>query len=235
MDRQEKINRQLCLDLSFPIKYKFANFYGSDDVVLAIKSAIYQKSRNRFIFLHGNSATGKTHLMQAASQDLIEVGSRVIYLDLNNSSALDPAIIDGLWDLDLVCIDNIDSIFGNEFWEESIFNMFNQLASYKKPLIISSKYAPLDVGFKLPDLITRLCSGLIFKLPQLSDEQKVIIMKNRARDSGFYLPTPVAHNILNNYPRDLKSLFAVVDALIGLSASVNKKLTISMLNQLENK
>lgn len=221
--------KQLCLDLDCAVRFSFSNYIGSEDIISAMQKAFEGQADYRYVFLYGHSSAGKTHLLKAASQFLLDIGKRVMYIDFSRLNKLTPDLIQGLWSMDLVCLDNIEHVSGSKFWEEALFNLFNQLSEHKKPLFISGNNPPHLVGFDLPDLRTRLCSGVMFKLLDLEDELKLAIMQQRALELGLDLSDGVANYILNNYSRDLKSLMSKIESIADKFLMINKKPTISML------
>ena len=51
----------------------------------------------------------------------------VAYLPLEDIDRFNPAILDNIENLDLLCIDDINLITGNILWEQAIFHCFNNL------------------------------------------------------------------------------------------------------------
>lgn len=223
--------KQLCLDLDCAVRFSFSNYVGSEDIISAMLKAFEGRDEYRFVFLYGHSSTGKTHLLKAASQFLLDAGKRVMYIDFSRLNKLTPDLIQGLWGMDLVCLDNIECVSGIKFWEEALFNLFNQLSEHKKPLFVSGNNPPHVIGFSLPDIQTRLCSGVIFKLLELEDEFKLAIMRQRALELGLDLSDSVANYVLNKYSRDLKSLVAKVEFIVDKFLIINKKPTVALLKK----
>ena len=223
--------KQLCLDLDCAVRFSFSNYVGSEDIISAMHNAFEGRDEYRYMFIYGHPSSGKTHLLKAASQFLLDIGKRVMYIDFSRLNKLTPDLIQGLWSMDLVCLDNIECVSGSEFWEEALFNLFNQLSEHKKPLFISGVNPPHLIGFGLPDLQTRLCSGVMFKLLELEDEFKIAIMQQRALELGLDLSDSVINYVLNNYSRDLKSLMGRVEFIADKFMMINKKPTISLLKK----
>ena len=74
------------------------------------------------VYLWGAAGTGKTHLLQAACHDAATHGLSTVYLPLSQAQEFSPAILEGMAELSLVCIDDIDSIAGDAGWEVGLIS-----------------------------------------------------------------------------------------------------------------
>ncbi len=92
----------------------------------------------------------------------------------------------------------------------------------------------MQAGFAMPDLRTRFAGGGAYPLRGLSDDAKLAAIQLRARNRGFDLATDVGRYILNRYPRDLGSLFALLDRIDAESLAHQRRITIPFLRELES-
>lgn len=121
-----------------------------------------------------------------------------------------PEVLEGMEQLALVCIDNIECVAGDEPWEMAIFNLYNRiLESGKTRLLITGDRPPRQLNLGLPDLASRLDWGQIYKLQPLSDEDKLQALQLRARLRGFEMPEDARRFLLKRL--DLRDAFAVYD------------------------
>ena len=94
-------------------------------------------------------------------------------MPLSKSQYFSTAVLENLEQQELVCLDDLQSVIGNDEWELAIFDLFNRIkASGKTLLLISSDKSPSALSVKLPDLNSRLTWGEIYQLNSLTDEQK---------------------------------------------------------------
>jgi len=142
-----------------------------------------------------------------------------------------PAIFDGLEDFDIVCLDDIHCIAGTDVWELALFNLFNRLREKARRLCISAKCSPASADFNLPDLASRLSWGVSLRLADMSDEEKVQALAMRAQARGFRMSDEVAGYLLKHCPRDLHSLFAILDHLDIASLQAQRRLTLPFIKQ----
>jgi len=184
-----------------------------------------------FVFLWGPGGTGKSHLLQAAAMLAQGIGQTPAFLPLAEALSLDPEMTVGLHPLDLVCIDDIQSIAGQGEWEEALFDLFNRLRSAGGRLLVAAEQPPSGLGLSLPDLASRLGWGLVLKLRELDDHDKQAILVQSAKRRGMHLPHEVARYLITRRARDLRSLLAILDRLDTLSLAAQRKLTIPFVRE----
>lgn len=79
------------------------------------------------------------------------------------------------------------------------------------------------------DLRTRLGWDLVFRLEPLSDEEKFSALQTYALRQGLPLADDVLDWMLTHYSRDIRQLFALVDALDRYSLSKHRTVTVPLL------
>ena len=183
-------------------------------------------------YLWGEPATGKSHLLQAVCEDVVRRKKSTAYIPLSEHQDFQIEMLQGLEQLDLVCMDDLDTIAGKENWEQAVFHLFNRLHEQGKPLIISAKSSPKGIMIRLPDLKSRLEWGVTWHLQTLTDQQQSQVLQQRARARGFELPPEVADYLLKRIPRDMQTLLKLLDELDIATLVEQKKLTIPFVKTL---
>jgi DnaA family protein len=84
----------------------------------------------------------------------------------------------------------------------------------------------------LPDLKSRLGWGPVFQLATLSDRDKQAALQMRARRRGLELGNEVAEYLLRRCPRDMDSLFSLLNQLDRASLVAQRRLTIPFVREL---
>ena len=227
--------KQLTLNVALREGSRFSSFYKNSenkDVISILKnfSEPFQTSQQQ-IFLWVGAETGKSHLLQAVCYELAEQGMHASYLPLKVLSLYGLSVLTGLQNTNLIAIDDIDSILGDRAWEEGLFNLINQARISGQRLLFSGSQNPRDLKCNLPDLATRLVWGSCYQLPELSGEEKPMMLKLRAKQRGFDLNDHVIDYIYKRYPRDLNSLLDMLDKLDKESLRQKAKVTIPFVKQ----
>ncbi len=186
-----------------------------------------------WLFLWGEPGTGKTHLLEAACRAAQEQGQTPLYVPLADKADITPALLDDVELVPLVCVDDVDAIAGDAQWEAALFALYEHLRAQGGMLVLAARTSPAAIGLKLADLATRLSAGLVYQLQPLSDAEKVAALRLRALRRGLDMTEEVANYLLTRFPRDMHSLFALLDRLDTATLAAQRRLTIPFLRGLE--
>lgn len=203
------------------------------EVVHHIQQAAARKEdAEQFLFLWGGANTGKSHVLQAACQSAAGNQRAVAYLPMMELMSLSCEIFDGLEQLSLVCVDDVQLIAGNTEWEEGLFHFYNRMRDAGNTLLVAANVSPSALATVLPDLQSRLCWGPVLQLSELDDAGKIAALQLRAKGRGFDLPDEVARFLMRRSARDILSLFSLLDRLDEASLVHQRKLTIPFVRNL---
>ncbi len=219
---------QFTLAVTLPDDETLHSFYGADSspAVQFILQYLQPELAQLPLYLFGASGSGKSHLLYAACVQAQELGLTSQLLALDDFRQYSPRLFDGLEQLDLVCLDNIQAIAGDSHWQVALFDLYNRMVEQGKKLIIVADEAPTQLGISLPDLVSRLQACTSFQLRLLSDDDKQKLLQQKARLRGIELPDEVARFLFNRQQRDLRALVDILDKLDKASMVHQRKLTI---------
>ncbi len=178
------------------------------------------------LLLWADKGSGKSHLLQAVCNLASQSRLTVCYLPAREIVDGYGDMLEGLEQLDLVCIDDVDVLMKSSRWEEALFDLINRIREAGKRMLLTSNRAPEACGIDLADLRSRLRWGPVFHLHELSDEDKMKAVQKRADQSGLELADNVASYLLSHYPRNLFDLFERLDHLDKASMAMQRRLTI---------
>jgi DnaA family protein len=185
-----------------------------------------------FIYIWGERGCGKSHLLQALSRDATAKAHSAIYLPLQSVVEIGASVFSGLDEMALVVIDDLEMVAGQREWEEALFGLYNQIRDAGSRIVVAAKSPPDELSLKLPDLNSRFHWGPIFQLQILSDKEKLIALKQRARERGFELADGTINYLLRHSSRDLHHLFKLLEELDNASLVEQRKLTIPFVKGL---
>jgi len=221
---------QLPLSIQLRDEATFANYLPGPNRTLL--SFLCQEDRpkhlplEQFVYLYGVTGVGCTHLLQAACHEAHRMQQRSIYLPMNEFIYHSPKLLEGIENLNLICIDDIHEIAGNRVWEESIFHLFNRVRDTGKRLLIAGNNSPRQLELDLHDLTSRLSWGIVVQVNPLSDAEKRQALRLRAHLRGMSLNDDVARYILHHGSRDMHQLFSILSKLDNASLSEKRKLSV---------
>jgi DnaA-homolog protein len=217
--------RQLPLDLSADKPQTLASFVtGQNAELLHLLGSFAQRTdvmpRERFVYIWGDAAAGKTHLLRAlaAAPDAryIAAGSeRSAYL-------VDDAIR-------VYLMDDCDQLSAEaQIWA---FDLYNQVKEIGGLLVSAGNAAPIGLALR-EDLRTRLGWGLIYQVHGLTDDEKIAALNHAAQARGLTLSPGVLPYLITHYHRDMRSLSAMLDALDQYSLETQRPITLPLLRSL---
>ncbi len=244
-------------------KYTFENFIVGNSNKFASTAALSVaenpgKIYNPF-FLYGNSGLGKTHLMHAIGNYIVENSNkRVLYItseqfkdDIRKVYKKDDSGTNFNYieffknkyrNIDVLLIDDIQFLGGASKSQEEFFHTFNNLYNNNKQIIISSDRSPNDLKLLEDRLKTRFTEGLSVNIypPDFNLKKEILINKIKAGDFEGDIPDEVIEYIANNIGPDVRSLEGAVTRLLAYSAMWGAKqitldLAIDALTDFVNK
>lgn len=214
------MNKQLHLDFSLKDDATFANYVGDAAELLMQK--------NEWLYIWGKPGTGRSHLLQAVCHHK----KNSIYL--TSLKQLQAEILIGLETVDVICIDDIHEILEDPLWEESLFHLMNAVMDNGKQIILSGNKPATQLKVKLADLHSRLIAATAVETDNLSDDQKLAVLTNRAEAQGYRLSPEVGSFILSRSHRDMRELMKILDRLEKETLSQGKIVTIPFVKQTLN-
>lgn len=226
---------QLPLSVQLRDEATFANYLPGPNRTLL--SFLCQEDRpeslpiEHFMYLYGTPGVGCTHLLQAACHETHSLGQRSIYLPMREFIYHSPKLLEGVENLNLICIDDIHELSGNSLWEEAIFHLFNRVRDTGKRLLIAGNNAPRQLELDLQDLVSRLSWGIVMQINPLSDAEKRQALRLRAHLRGLDLSDDVARYILHHGSRDMHHLFDILSKLDSASLRAKRKLSIPFIKE----
>jgi len=224
------IHPQLPLGFEPGELFTFESYVAGNNAVtagLARQTAIGEGEKQ--LYFWGDTGLGKSHLLQASCNLAAKNHSTVCYLTQAEILNQSVDMFDGLEQVDLVCLDDIETWLLGDAWEVALFDLINRMRESGNRLMMASAHPPDEAFVKLPDLRSRLAWGPVFQLQQLSDKEKFQALHFRAMQSGLELPQNVADYLMQRYPRDMLGLFQRLAILDEAAMSAQRRLTIPLV------
>lgn len=217
---------QLPLALRWPRRQRFEYFHpGPNAATLSAVQALASETSSPWVYLHGPTGCGRTHLLMAACQ---ASASRVQYLPLAKLD--DPAVaIRGVVGVDLLALDDLGAIAGNRAAEHALFDLYNRACAEGRGMLFAADAAPSELGLELPDLRSRLAACTRFALKPLGDDERRMVLKSRAASRGIELEDAVLDWLFARYARDLGALLDLLDRLDVASLAAQRRITVRFL------
>jgi DnaA family protein len=178
------------------------------------------------LWLWGPRSSGKTHLLQAVCA---AAGEAAAYFPLARSPALPPDAMAGFERTRVLCVDDVDAVAGDLDWERALFRLFNDATELHTRLVFAAAAPPRQSDWRLEDWRSRARACVVYQLRELDDRGRIEALRLRAAQRGLQLPLETSEYLLKRMPRDLRSLFDILDQLDEASLVAQRRLTIPFI------
>ncbi|MGF1642845.1 MAG: chromosomal replication initiator protein DnaA [Thiotrichales bacterium] len=169
------------------------------------------------LFIYGGVGLGKTHLMHAVGNQILERNpqAKVVYLHSERFvqdmiKALQHNAIDRFKrhyrSLNALLIDDIQFFAGKERSQEEFFHTFNALLEGQQQVILTSDRYPKEVDGLEERLKSRFGWGLTVAIEPPELETRVAILQKKADENQFDLPSEVAFFIAKRIRSNVREL-----------------------------
>lgn len=217
--------KQLALELAARPTPTLDRFVVGRNVELVARlRAFAGDDRERFVYLWGGPASGRTHLLRAVVAQAHAAGRPARYL-----AGATAASIDALDGTALACIDDVDRL--DAAAAHALFVLYERLREAGGALLAAGAQAPARLPVR-PELLTRLAWGLVYEVHALSDEEKAAAMAEHAHALGFALPDDVGRYLLRHAPRDLAALLECVERLERATLERHRPANVALAREL---
>ncbi len=194
------------------------------------------------LFLYGGVGLGKTHLMQAAGNLVMEnqAKAKVVYVHSERFvadmvKALQHNAINDFKryyrSLDALLIDDIQFFSGKEHSQEEFFHTFNTLIEGQRQVIITSDRFPKEITGVQERLISRFGSGLTVPIDPPELETRVAILQHKAQLKGVHLPDEVAFFIARQIRSNVRELEGALHRIVASSGFTGRPIDLELTRE----
>ncbi|MBV8780949.1 MAG: chromosomal replication initiator protein DnaA [Phycisphaerae bacterium] len=180
------------------------------------------------LFIHGGVGLGKTHLLQAVCQKVLEKNpeSRILYLSCDTFiNQFITAVESGEMNqfrhqyrhVDVMVIDDIHFLAGKDRTQEEFFHTFNTLYHNQKQIILSADCPPSEIPELEERLVSRFNWGLVARVEKPCYETRVAILQKKARLRALSLPEDVVCYIAAKVENNTRELEGAITKLQGMA------------------
>ncbi|MBV9343855.1 MAG: DnaA regulatory inactivator Hda [Gammaproteobacteria bacterium] len=223
--------RQLPLGLRLPDRAVFASFVpGPNTEALRHAQQLAAGAGATLSWFCGPPGAGKTHLLQAICAGGHEAARRS-YLPLREAAALGPGVLEGLSSLDCLCLDDVEAVSGDGAWERGLFALLRECEENGARLVLAAAEAPGRLTWALPDLRSRCAAGAVLTLRLLDEPGQQLALRRRAELRGLELPEETVHWLQRRFPRDMRTLYELLDTLDVAGLAAQRRLTVPFIRE----
>ncbi len=200
------------------------------------------------LFIFGSSGLGKTHLMQAVGNAILENDpSKRVYYSTSEEFAneffkvLNSGRIQHFRDtfraLDVLLLDDIqffEKVFGRGEGtvEEEFFHTFNKLQELGKQIIMISDKSPKEIKNLSKRLESRFLSGLTVEIQSPGYETRMMILKNMAKAQGIEIDDSILEYISDSLDTNVRELEGTLTNLNARAKLLDEQITLELVQEM---
>lgn len=211
-------------------KQRFDTFVvgNSNRFATAVAQAVANDPGNVYspLFIYGNSGLGKTHLMHAIGNAILEAnpGTKVRYV---TSETFTNEIINAIQNhtvkdfqekyrtIDCLIIDDIQFLENKERTQEEFFHTFNALKESSKQIVISSDRNPQSMDKLEERLRSRFASGLTVDIQPPDLETRIAIIRKKAETEKIVMPNDVIQKIATSIDNNIRMIEGAFNRIVA--------------------
>lgn len=226
-------------------KYTFENFVvgaSNQFAHAACEGAANFHSKYNPLFIYGGVGLGKTHLLNAIGNRIIEKSKTSVICYITAEMFMNELIDsiryekmtefrDKYRNLDLLLIDDIQFIAKKERTQEEFFHTFNALYESHKQIAITSDQVPKDIPQLEERLRSRFEWGLIADIQPPEMETKVAILFKKAEREGIPLSKDVAFFLASHIKSNVRELEGSLIGLVALANLTKRAIDINLAKE----
>lgn len=224
-------------------KYTFDTFVVGDNNKFAQAAALAvadsPASSYNPLFIYGGVGLGKTHLMHAIGNKILQnnPNTTILYVTSENfTNELINSIKDGNFknesfrkkyrNIDVLLIDDIQFIAGKKMGQEEFFHTFNTLRENNKQVIISSDKPPRDIPLLEERLKTRFEWGLLADVSMPDYETRLAILRKKVQLENLIIDDYLLSVIATKINTNIRELEGVLNKIIAYASLTHTPITI---------
>jgi len=224
-------------------RYTFERFVvGNDNQLAQAASQAVAKNPARTynpLFLYGGTGLGKTHLMHAIGNEILETnaGARICYVPTEQfTNEMVSAIREGTTPefraryraIELLLVDDVQFLEGKERTQEEFFHTFNALYDAGRQIVLTSDRHPKELGGLEGRLVSRFEWGLVADVNPPDYETRIAILRKKADEDDVILDPEVLDLIARSCESSVRELEGAIIKLLAFSSLTRQELTMEL-------
>lgn len=191
------------------------------------------------LFFYGGVGLGKTHLMHAIGQQMIQlrpnakvkyVSSETFANDFINSiqNRTQEQFRNEYRSVDLLLVDDIQFFADKEGTQEEFFHTFNALYDERKQIVLTSDRLPNEIPKLQERLVSRFAWGLSVDITPPDLETRIAILRNKANSEHLEIPDDTLSYIAGQIDSNIRELEGALVRVQAYSAIQGRDITTSL-------
>lgn len=213
----------------FDPSFRFDNFiaWANNQFAFSAAKAVAENPWTAYnpLFIYWNVGLGKTHLMQAIWNEIIQNNPDKVIIYLPATKLVDEIVwalqhnkmttlMRKFEDVDALLIDDIQFLAWKDKTQEIFHNIFNDFHLKKKQIIISSDRPPKELTEIEPRLKTRFALGLVADIQAPDYETRIAILQSKLEIKQEYIEPELLGIIAQHIKTNVRELEWALNILL---------------------
>ena len=211
--------------------YTMDNFIvgANNRLAFAVAEAVCESPGTAYnpVFFYGGTGVGKTHLMQAIGNRIIDKYSDKTVIYVPTETFLNELIYSiktrkneefraKYRKIDLLILDDIQALENYDKTQEEVFNTFNALYLDNKQIIIASDRVPKEIKNLTDRLRSRFEGGMVIDIQPPEKETRIAIIQQIMEKKNSVLPNNIVQIIAENIEHNVRQLEGATIKIISM-------------------
>ncbi len=232
-------------------KYTFDNFVigNNNKFAQAAAYAVSESPATAYnpLFIYGGVGLGKTHLMHAIGNKIIQTNPNTKILYVTSEQFINE-LINSIKDvnyknelfrskyrnIDVLLIDDIQFIAGKKMGQEEFFHTFNTLHQNGKQIIISSDKPPRDIPLLEERLKSRFEWGILADISMPDYETRLAILRKKVQTDKIIIDDYILSVIATKIDSNIRELEGALNKIVAYAALTHSQITIEIAEKAIN-
>lgn len=239
---------QAALDSELPLPgYTFESFFVAKPNVFTVQlaRAVAEHPGEKYnpFFLYGEVGLGKTHLVNAIGNAIVEAddSKNVGYVSASRfarklMTALEEHALEPFREAycrwDVLILDDIQFLGGRIEAQEEFFHIFNALYQENRQIIIAADNPPDRLGQLEKRLVSRFASGIVACLHPPDWDTRLKILRHYAKEADITINDEILTLIATRVTSDVRKMTGSLRKVIAFAELVGQEVTAELVTEI---
>ena len=197
------------------------------------------------LFIYGGPGLGKTHLVHSIGHEILQNNpqANILYVPSEdftneviesvrsgNASAM-TKVREKYRTVDVLIVDDVQFIIGQEMTQEEFFHTFNTLHSAEKQIILTSDRPPKEMETLEERFRSRFSWGMIADINAPDYETRVAILRKKCENLNKKIDDSIIQYIANNIKSSIRDLEGALNKVLAFSKLNNVPINLNMAEE----
>ena len=191
------------------------------------------------LFIHGGSGLGKTHLLQAICNGLLERHPETRWRYVSGEEFTNDyvysikareqdAFRERYRDVDVLVIDDVHFLANKRATQAEFLHTLKAIDATGKQIVLSSDAPPKMIGHFSDSLVSRFVSGMVVRIDSPDVAVRAEVLRRRAQRLKVHISEPVIMCIAENFRANIRELEGALLKVVAQAQLTREPITLTL-------